>query len=222
MDDHNDTPENPDTNDSVPKAEVASQQSAPGSAGGKRRQEGLTDQERSDLGRSGAAARWAGHLSTRQVNRTAHAVLAKWVALADLDPARPAREGGLVDELITPPDLGWIASVQVRGIAADGMKVHRAFVGFPIVLVYVWLGANDGGSTHRAQTTMAVLDPQTAWALPDRLGLARDEENTTYRWSRITRNLSQALDPFTARTPAELADLLSKAATHRPEHVSPA
>lgn len=211
------TPDGPDENEPDRNADDRHQSPAPGRAGGKRRQEGLSDHERSDLGRRGAAARWAGHLSPGQTERASRAVLAQWAALANLDLARPSREDVPVDELITPQDLDWIAPVQVKGIAADGMTVRASYLGQPIVLVYIWLGADDGGPAHRAQTTMAVLDPQTAWSLPSALGLAHDETSATYRWPRVTRSLNQALEPFTARTPVELAHLLGEAATHRPE-----
>ena len=64
-----------------------------------------------------AQARWSGgELSGGQVERVARAVLASWLARADLDIARPSREDVPVDEIVTPPDLAWAAPLQVKGV----------------------------------------------------------------------------------------------------------
>ena len=116
-----------------------------GSAGGQARAARLSAEQRSAAASLAAQARWSGgELSGGQVERVARAVLASWLARADLDIARPSREDVPVDEIVTPPDLAWAAPLQVKGVARDGLTVHKKYVGLPLLVCYVLLGQGWG------------------------------------------------------------------------------
>jgi hypothetical protein len=139
-----------------------------------------------------------------------------WAARADLDVARPSRDGVPVVEIVTPPDLSWAAPLQIKGIARDGLTVYAKYRQQPLLLCYVFLGATDGGLASRPETSMVVLDPDVAWGLPTELDMTRDEESdVSYRWPVVGKRLAEALDPFTARDPKMLAQMLTSLAPLR-------
>lgn len=188
-----------------------------GSAGGQARAARLSAEQRSAAASMAAQARWSGgELSTGQVERVARAVLASWLARAELDLARPSREGVPVDEIVTPPDLSWAAPLQVKGVARDGLTVHKKYVGLPLLVCYVLLGQRDGGLQQRPDTSVIVMEPARAWQLPDDLGMSRDAGlDSTYRWPVIGKRLAAALQEFTAENPAMLASMLASLAPLR-------
>jgi hypothetical protein len=157
-----------------------------------------------------------GDLSGGQVERLARATIASWVARADLDIARPSREDVPVDEIVTPPDLTWAAPLQIKGVAREGLTVHRKYVGLPLLVCYVLLGQRDGGLEHRPDTRVIVLEPARAWRLPTDLGMSRDIDlDSTYRWPVIGKRLASALADFTAKDPGVLASMLTEMAPLR-------
>jgi hypothetical protein len=138
------------------------------------------------------------------------------VARADLDIARPSREDVPVDEIVTPPDLTWAAPLQIKGVAREGLTVHKKYVGLPLLVCYVLLGQRDGGLEHRSDTHAIVLEPARAWRLPTDLGMSRDIDlDSTYRWPVIGKRLASALEDFTAKDPGMLASMLTKLAPLR-------
>lgn len=170
---------------------------------------------RSRAARAAAEARWrGGGLSPNQVEAVSRAILASWTARAGLVLSTPRVEADLpFDEVVQPRDGTWCANVQVKGIARSGLTVHRKYVGTPVTLVYVLLGAPDGGLHSRAATVFYVLDPATAWNLPTELGMQFDPASTTYRWPVIGTRLTERLQPFRAENPDQLAGLLAEHAT---------
>jgi hypothetical protein len=188
-----------------------------GSAGGRARATRLSAEQRSAVASLAAQARWrGGQLSAGQAERLARAILASWVARADLDIARPSREDIQVDEIVTPSDLAWAAPLQVKGVARDGLTVHKKYVGLPLLVCYVLIGRDDGGLEQRSDTCLVLLEPSTAWQLPTDLGMLRDiDADLTYRWPVIGKRLASALEDFTARDPRVLADMLTQLAPLR-------
>ena len=188
-----------------------------GSAGGQARAARLSAEQRSAAASLAAQARWSGgELSGGQVERVARAVLASWLARADLDIARPSREDVPVDEIVTPPDLAWAAPLQVKGVARDGLTVHKKYVGLPLLVCYVLLGQGDGGLEQRPHTCVIIMEPARAWRLPDDVGMSRDADlDSTYRWPVIGRRLAAALQEFTAENPEMLANMLATLAPLR-------
>lgn len=113
-------------------------------------------------------------------------------------------------DVVVLNDNGDALSVQVKGIAIGGLTCWRKYVGLNLVIAYVRLSRREGGSHDR--TSITVIPPEVIWQLPTTLGLARDVEgDNTYRWARSTAALTQALEPYTAHTPAELGALLRAA-----------
>lgn len=188
-----------------------------GSAGGRARAAALTSEQRSAAASSAARVRWAGGaLAPGQVERVARAVLAMWAARADLLVARPSREDVAIDEIVTPASLEWAAPLQIKGVARDGLTVHAKYRDSPLLLCYVFLGANEGGLESRQETSITVLEPSVAWSLPTKLGMTRDEQtDSTYRWPVVGARLKDELDPFTARDPGMLATMLASLAPLR-------
>lgn len=183
-----------------------------GRAGGKARAAVMTPEERSIAASNAALARWqGGNLASGQVEEIARAVVTTWGHRAGLDVARPYRGDSVVDELLIPADISWVAPLQVRGIARDGLTVYRRYVGLPLLLAYVFLGAEMGGLVRRECTSIVVLSPDLAWNLPTKLGMARSEAtDLSYRWPVVGQRLRDELESYTARDPDTFAILLAE------------
>ncbi|WP_101847480.1 hypothetical protein [Zhihengliuella sp. ISTPL4] len=132
--------------------------------------------------------------------------LENFLSRAEITVARPNRQDTPVDAVAINEDLIAVP-IQLKVVLQGGMTVHRKYLGRNLKLVYVNLGLELGGLHEH--TSFVVLDPETAWQLPTKLGLKFDPEyHDTYRWPTTTANLRAALEEHTCRTPAELADAL--------------
>ncbi|MCL4413835.1 MAG: hypothetical protein M1522_03670 [Actinobacteria bacterium] len=181
-----------------------------GRAGGKARAAAMTPEERSIAASNAAPARWQGsNLASGRVASIARAMVIAWGHRANLDVTSSYQGDSVVDELLMPPDLSWVAPLQVRGIARDGLTVYRRYVGLPLLLAYVFLGAEMGGLVRRECTSIVVLPPGLAWNLPTQLGMARSEAtDLSYRWPVVGQRLMDELEAYTARDPDTFATLL--------------
>lgn len=132
--------------------------------------------------------------------------LENFLARAEVTVARPNRQDTPVDAVAINEDLIAVP-IQLKVVLEGGMTVHRKYLGRQLKLVYVNLGFELGGLHER--TSFIVLDPETAWQLPTKLGLKFDPEyHDTYRWPTTTAKLRAALEEYTCRTPAQLAAAL--------------
>lgn len=154
-----------------------------------------------------ANTRWAHQVDRDFAEQAAIGLLENWCARARLTVARPVRGDSPVDVVVLDDEARAIP-VQVKAIATGGLTVWTKYARWPdLRLVYVVLDHAHGGQAARPR--IHVLDPDTAIALPTKLGLRFDpNEHSTYRWSRDHRGLSELLAPHTAYEPEEMSRLL--------------
>ncbi|MDE1672639.1 hypothetical protein [Nocardia gipuzkoensis] len=165
--------------------------------------------ERKTRARQAADERWAGvDVAEGQLEQLARSVVSAWCARAGLGVAEPRSEDVRFDCVVSAPDLAWLVPVMLKSVARDGMTVAAKNANFPGVIVWVFLGNGDGGYAARQQTSMVVLDPRAAWALPTELGV--ECTRGAYRWPSLTQPLRERLAEHTATTPAQLRTLLER------------
>ncbi|KTR78862.1 hypothetical protein NS234_02305 [Microbacterium oxydans] len=129
--------------------------------------------------------------------------LENFLARAQATVARPNRQDTPVDAVAINEDL-LAVPLQLKVVLKGGLTVHRKYLGLPLKLVYVNLGHELGGLHEN--TSFVVLEPEVAWQLPTLLGLKFDPDyHDTYRWPTTTRALRIGLEPYTCRSPEELA-----------------
>lgn len=144
-----------------------------------------------------------------EVEEIGTGIFESWSRQAGFGVAIPNNRASIVDRVVTGPRT---LDIQIKAAATDpGFVVYKKYTAGSLngPVVQVRIGNADGGPHWRDGTEMVVLDPDLAWALPAAAGLHFNPSlHVTYRWSRITGWLARHLEAWTARTPAELGQLL--------------
>lgn len=126
--------------------------------------------------------------------------LATQLLHAGIDLAQPDRDAG-VDLIAYPTDFSWFCPIQLKTASVNGVTMWEKYVGKPLAVVYVLLGAADGGPATRPETRAYALPPADAWDLPRRCGRTYDPVNHgTYRFPAVTARLQQELQLYAVTT----------------------
>ncbi|MGW5383912.1 hypothetical protein [Nocardia sp. NPDC003963] len=162
-----------------------------------------------------SSAQWRG--GAFDADQVAMAVVTAWCArAADLVLAAPTRRDVRPDAIVTDLDQNWMIPIIVNGVARDEFTVSKDLLGSGVALVWVFLGAPDGGLPSHSRTEIVVLDPATAWELPAKIGEQAPDGRSSYHWPSVPAVLRDELAEHTATSPEELRALLGQHAWRKP------
>jgi hypothetical protein len=161
-----------------------------------------------------SAAQWRG--GAFDAKQVAMGVFTAWCARANLVLAAPTRRDVSPDAIVTDLDQTWMVPIIVNGVARDEFTVSADLLDSSVALVWVFLGAPDGGLPSRNRTEIVVLDPATAWELPTRIGEQVPDARSSYHWTSVPAALRDELAEHTAGSPDELRPLLEQHSWRKP------
>ena len=129
---------------------------------------------------------------------------------AGVETASPARDTG-IDLISYDLDVNWVVPIQLKVINTGGVRVEAKYLGKTLALIYLLLGARDGGPANRADTSAYLLTPEQAWALPVELGRKFSPDDHLYYNCGLPRLLLARLARYRVQ-PAEWATRLQEIA----------